>query len=147
MFYVKNECIETPPKNKVDILHAHALQLQTDIRHWLDFEKQNKLANQHILPPRAVQNSVRKGPPYKIAGSSQVITYMCSSRRISSLEISLPIAMRLTAAPSLGSLTICIYKSLGNGLGLIVVFLVPHLQTRGVHEILISPIGVVDRVE
>ncbi len=95
VFYVKNECIETPPKSKVDTLHAHALQLQTDIYHWLDFEKQNKLANQHILPPSAVQNSVRKGPPYKTTGSSQVTTYMCSSRRISSFVISLPIAMRL----------------------------------------------------
>jgi hypothetical protein len=42
---------------------------------------------------------------------------------------------------------IWIYKNLDNGLGLIVVFLAPHLQTRGVHEIPISPIGVVDRVE
>jgi len=94
VFHVKNECIETPPKNKADTLHAHALQLQTDICHWLDFEKQNKLA--------AVQNS------YKTTGSSQVTTYMCSSRRISSFVISLLIAMKLTAAPSLGSLTICI---------------------------------------
>ncbi len=113
---------------------------------WILRSKRN-WQTKHILPPRAVQNSVRKGPPYKTTGSSQVTTNMCSSRRISSFITSLLIAMRVTAAPSLGSLTICIYKSLRNGLGLIVVFLVPHPQTRGVHEILISPIGVVDRVE
>jgi len=50
VFYVKNECIETLPKNKVDTLHAHALQVQTDICHWFDFEKQNKLATNIFYP-------------------------------------------------------------------------------------------------